>query len=79
MSNAEPYTRWKSITASDTEDLEEIPQAIYVGSTGTIKMTDLSGNTEKLTAVPVGVLRVRPKRIYSTDTSASLIMGLYGE
>jgi len=66
-----------SVTPSNTEDLSETASALWIGTTGNIKV-DLEG-AQGITfnAVPVGLLRARVKRVYATGTSASNIVALW--
>lgn len=72
-----------SAQKSDTVDLTIQPYAIYVGGAGDIKVDMVSqhqGSVDAVTfkAVPVGtILPIRPKRLYSTGTTATLLIGLY--
>ena len=65
------------ITPSDSIDLTYIPKALYVGVTGDITMTLKADSASVLfKAVPVGVLPVRPLRVYATGTTATNIVAL---
>lgn len=68
------------VAASDTVDDPNGPFfSLYVGvAAGNIQITTLLGNTLLLTAVPLGVLRIGCRRVWSTNTTttAALIIGL---
>lgn len=66
-----------AITTSDTADFANHPRAIYVGTTGDIKVTTILGDTVTFSSVAVGVLPVQVKRVWSTGTTASNLVGLY--
>jgi len=62
---------------SDGTDLPgfQYYRGIFVSVAGTIKMNDHDGKTVVITA-PQGVLPLRPRRIWSTGTSATGLLGL---
>ncbi|MCE9552626.1 MAG: hypothetical protein K8T91_04510 [Planctomycetes bacterium] len=67
------------ISKSDTEFLAQVPRGIYVGVGGDIKV-DLvhSGTALVFKNVASGcILPVRATRVYSTDTTATDMIGLY--
>lgn len=63
---------------SDTVDLAEVPRAILVGVAGNVKMTDNSKLATTLTmTLGAGEHVLHPKRIWSTNTTATGIVLLY--
>lgn len=77
-----PATKYRVLTPSNSEDVplinERGPRAIYVGGTGHITSLDADGTSVLISAIPVGtILPIRPTRIMSTGTTATLIVGLY--
>lgn len=67
-----------AVTTNDSTDLAIAPcRSLYIGTTGDVKVDTASGDTVTFTAVPVGILPVRCKRVYATGTSASTIIALY--
>jgi len=62
---------------SDSTDLPgfQLYRGIFVGVAGNVKMNDHDGNTVVI-AAPIGVLPMRPRRIWSTGTTATGILGL---
>jgi hypothetical protein len=79
-----PSQHYEVITPADGTDLPDYNSrrvnAIYVGGLGNIVVRDDLGNDVTFTAVPVGtILPISPKRILSTGTTATLIIGLYGD
>lgn len=71
-----------SAEKSDSDDLTHRCFAIYVGGAGDIKanMIDDGGQAVTVTfkAVPVGtLLPIRPTRVWSNGTTATLLIGLY--
>lgn len=72
-----PYENAFAITPHDTNDLAYATRALYVGVTGTLKVDLVGGDTVTLTALPVGVIRLRATRVYDTGTDASGLIGLY--
>lgn len=67
-----------SITPSDSDDLDVVPRAIYVGGSGDVKVDMLDGSTVTFKSLQAGEVHwIRPRRVYSTDTTATDIIGLY--
>ena len=73
-----PAERAFAITGNDSTDLTVFPRAIYVGGAGNVKVTTLGGDTVTFSGVLAGtVLPVRVKRVFSTDTTATNLIGIY--
>ena len=54
------------------------PSAIYVGGAGDVAVVDRDGNATTLKAVPVGTtLHISPRRINSTNTTATLMVAMW--
>ena len=66
-----------AVTPSDSEDLAAVARALYVGTTGNVRLTTHSGRTVTFTSVPVGILPVGASRVWSTGTTASNIIALW--
>lgn len=64
-----------TITPSDSVDLQYPIDGIIVGTAGNIVYQDLYG-TQKTAAVPVGLSRIRARRVLSTSTTASGLTGV---
>ena len=65
-----------AITPADS-DLVQPVRAIYVGGSGNLKISDTGGGAVTFSNVPAGViLPVMARRIWSTGTTASNIVGL---
>jgi hypothetical protein len=76
-----PASRALAITPSDSTDLTFVTKAIYVGGGGSIKV-ELVGDTTPanvtFTSVQAGsILPIRVRKIYSANTTATNIIGLY--
>lgn len=67
-----------AVTPSDTVDLTDIASALYIGGSGDVKV-NMEGTGEAIVfkAVPIGLLRGRFTRVYSTDTTATSILRLW--
>lgn len=66
------------IVPSDATDLAHVTRALYVGSGGEIAAQLASGSVVTLSAVPGGaLLPLRVRRVMSTGTSASGLVGLW--
>ena len=73
-----PATRGFAITPGDDADLAVDTRAIWVGVSGDVKVTTVGGDTFVLPAVAAGIpIPVRVRRVWSTSTTASSIVGLY--
>lgn len=74
-----PARKAIAVTPADGADLTDIPKALYIGVGGTISVDPVDGpGTAVSFTVPQGVFdAVRVKRVRSTGTSATGIVGLY--
>lgn len=69
--------KFAAITKSDTTVLTGV-RAIYVGGTGDVSVDDQDDAEVVFKAVPVGtILPISPKRVNSTNTTATLMVALY--
>jgi len=76
---SEPAQYSVAITPSDTDDLADVCRAIYVGVAGDITLTlaqDADGVSVLFKAVPVGILPVSAKRVWSGGTAATNMVAL---
>lgn len=79
-SGQQPIEHLFAVTPSDGSDLSHVTRAIYIGSTGSIQLTTLGGETVTLQS---GVLSagiphpIRATRIWATGTSAGNIWAGY--
>lgn len=73
-----PVERAAAITPSDDNDLSEPTRGIYVGASGDVKVDLFGGSTAvTFTALAAGVVHpLRVTKVYSTDTTATGIVGL---
>lgn len=70
--------RWVSVTPHDSNNLPAGCRGIYVGGAGNIALVGEDNVAVTFTAVPVGTfLNVGPKRVNSTNTTATLLVALY--
>ena len=80
FTSEQPWVRFKLITKSDTVDIPEIPDAIYVGGAGTITLMSTSGAAwDTMTAVAGFVIPTgrTVKRVMSTGTAATVFAAVY--
>ena len=55
-----------------------IPRSLYVGGAGNVEVEGADGVVVVFTAVPAGsILPFGPQKVLATNTTASLILGLY--
>lgn len=68
----------ETVTPSDSNELPIYSRWVYVGGTGDVKATLTDGSAVVFKAVPVGTtLPISCKLIWSTGTSATLMVALY--
>jgi len=71
------YSRAVVLTPSDSADLANVAAALWVGGAGNISLDTPDGTTVLISGIPAGtVLPVRVRRVRSTSTTATLIVGL---
>lgn len=69
------YQTARAITPSDGQD--QTYRAIYVGGAGNVTVITAGGETTTFTAPPVGsIIPIETKRVMSTGTTATLLVGL---
>ena len=75
------YNTARAITKSDTVDSEKIndhyPTAIWVGGAGIVRAIMEDNTDVQFTCVAGTVLPIYAKRVMSTTTTATLMVGLY--
>lgn len=64
------------VTPNDSADLATFARALIIGVAGNVKVDTVGGETVMIPAV-AGVLPVRVRRVYSTDTTASGIVAIW--
>ena len=73
----DPATNAVLITPNDSTDLVAVTRAVYIGTTGNMKVTMQDSGTVLFTGIPAGTtLPIRVSRIWSTTTTASTIIAL---
>ncbi|MDB4350214.1 hypothetical protein OAA38_00215 [bacterium] len=66
-----------AISGNDSTDLAKSTRSIYVGGSGNIKLTTIDGSTVTFNSAIAGsILPIRAKRIFSTGTTATNLIGL---
>ncbi len=66
-----------AITPNDTTLLAQLTRAIWVGTTGNLRMILKDGSDVTINSVPVGLHRFRAVRVMNTGTTASNLVGLF--
>lgn len=67
-----------SVTPNDSADLSISTRGLYVGVSGDVKVDTVGGDTVTFVGLAAGIIHpIRAARIYSTDTTASSIIGVY--
>lgn len=65
-----------AITPSNTEDLPQVPQAIWVGTGGNLEIVDSTGTTVVIPNLQGGQYWIgSPIRVKATNTTASGLIG----
>jgi len=72
-----PASRAVEITPSDSSDVTQELRALSISVAGALKVTTAGGDTVTFANVPAGIFPVRCKRIWSTGTAATGIVGIY--
>lgn len=72
-----PYRHAAAITPDDSTELTKVTRAIYVGVTGDVTLLTAEGEAVLFKAAPVGVLRVRARRVNATATTATNLVALW--
>ena len=77
-SGSDPACNAVLVSPSDSTDLTYVTRAVYVGTSGNMKVTMQDSGTVLFTGVPAGTtLPIRVTRIWSTTTTASTILALW--
>lgn len=72
------YQRGVSITPADDSDIASIPDGIMVGAAGNVAFWGMDGNAFTINALQPGqVYSFRVRRVLTTGTTATGIVGLY--
>lgn len=72
------YTNAAAVTPSDTVDLADVTQALYVGGAGNVAVIMQGGQTVTFTGLTVGtILEVRVSRVKATSTTATALVALW--
>lgn len=67
-----------AITKSDATDFRYYVRGIYVGGAGDVVVVNPDGTTCTFSSVPAGtILPVKARRVNSTSTTATNMVGLY--
>lgn len=76
---ASPSRRAVVITPHDSNELADIPKALYVGTAGNITMRGVDGSSDQLWKnVPAGALiPFRARFVRATGTTAADLLALY--
>ena len=75
---SDPLTNAVLVSPNDSADLGYTTRAVYIGTTGNMKVTMQDSGTVLFTGIPAGTtLPIRVSRIWSTTTTASTILALW--
>lgn len=65
------------ITPSDSTDLLTTSRALWVGTSGDLRVTMAGGQTTTLRNAPVGLCPIRVTRVHATGTTAADIVAVW--
>ena len=71
----DPAIIWFTVTPSDVTELEDV-KSIFIGVAGTIALEGSDGVSVTFTVQSGQILPCQPKKVLSTGTTASNIIGL---
>lgn len=72
-----PAEAGEAITPSDTLDLNNVSRALYVGTSGDLRLILVDGGTITLSGVQAGTIYpVRVRRVLASGTTAGNLVGL---
>ena len=66
-----------TVTPSDSNDLAVTSRAIYVGTSGDLRVTAASGSVVTFVNVPEGLLPMRVSRVHASGTTAADIVAVW--
>ena len=66
-----------SVVPSDSTDLTITSRAIYVGTSGDLRVTTASGSVVTFSNVPEGILPMRVSRVHASGTTATGIVAIW--
>lgn len=72
-----PATSAVAVVTNDSTDLAKVSRALYVGSTGDVKVTMMNGQVVTFASVAVGWMPIRVSRVWATGTAASSIVAVW--
>ena len=76
--NFSPVTHAATVTPHNTNELEYVTRALYVGGGGDVKVTMQDSGEVTFVAVPTGTtLPIRVKKVFATGTDATDIVALW--
>jgi len=74
---ADPIAGGFAITPSDADDLSKMTRGINVAAAGNVKLVTYKGDTVTLYLAAGVIHPVMAVKVFSTDTTATGIVGLY--
>jgi hypothetical protein len=78
LTSSAPYKAWRAISNGDAfgpgTANPELPDAIYVGTTGTLVLVDVNGNSVSLLAATAGTILPLQPRTATTVTTGCLAL-----
>ncbi len=77
MSLSDPGQGCALLVPADSDYASDVQyRALYIGVAGNVRVTTTDGNDVVFSNHPVGYMPISTKRLWSTNTTASLIIGI---
>lgn len=73
----QPASHACGVEPSDSEQLAEIPRALYIGTGGDLAVVMKSGAEVTLQVFAGGIIPIRVRQVKATGTTADGIVGLF--
>ena len=74
----QPASHAEAVSVHDTNELNAVTRALYVGAPGDVKVTMYGGDEVTFVGVSGGtILPIRVKKVFDTGTSASSMIALW--
>mgnify|MGYP000879959634 FL=1 len=77
MYNGDPADFAAPVAPNDVTEFAQPMRSLYVGVTGNVSVLTTNGQSVIFANVPVGILPIRCRRVNSTGTTATNIIGLW--
>jgi hypothetical protein len=73
---SQPAVGAVAVTPNDSTEIPNL-RALYIGGSGNLKVTCLDGSVVTFSSLPVGILPLSVRVVWSNGTTATNIVGLF--